>query len=56
MVKKEKRKKAEVIIAACKGCGICASYCPTRAMNIGRFTDNQIYAQIEAFRAEKQNN
>ncbi len=56
MVKQDKRKKAEVIIAACKGCGICASYCPTRAMNIGRFTDNQIYAQIEAFRAEKQNN
>jgi heterodisulfide reductase subunit A len=55
MVKQNKRKKAEVIIAACKGCGICASYCPTRAMNVGRFTDNQIYAQIEAFGEERQN-
>jgi heterodisulfide reductase subunit A len=49
MTKKGKRKKAEVIVAACKGCGVCASYCPTRAISMGRFTDDQIVAQIEAF-------
>jgi heterodisulfide reductase subunit A len=49
MVKKEKGKKAEVVTAACKGCGVCASYCPTKAISMGRFTDEQIYAQIEAF-------
>jgi heterodisulfide reductase subunit A len=49
MVKAEKGKKAEIIIAACKGCGVCATYCPTKAISMGRFTDEQINAQIEAF-------
>jgi heterodisulfide reductase subunit A len=49
MVKKGKRKKAETIVAACKGCGVCASYCPTKAITMGRFTDEQIAAQIAAF-------
>jgi heterodisulfide reductase subunit A len=51
MKKKEKGKHAEIIIAACKGCGVCATYCPTRAISMGRFTDDQVYAQIEAFGA-----
>ena len=49
MKKVGKRKMAEVIAVACKGCGICASYCPTRAISMGRFTDDQIAAQIAAF-------
>ncbi len=49
MKKRGKLKKAEVIVAACKGCGVCASYCPARAISMGRFTDEQILAQIEAF-------
>lgn len=49
MTKQGKRKKARVIVAACKGCGVCASYCPTKAITMGRFTDEQIAAQIEAF-------
>jgi heterodisulfide reductase subunit A len=49
MIKKEKGKRAEIISAACKGCGVCATYCPTRAISMGRFTDEQINAQIEAF-------
>ncbi len=52
IVKKAKRKKAEIIVAACKGCGVCASYCPAKAINVGRFTDEQIYAQIRAFGGE----
>jgi heterodisulfide reductase subunit A len=51
MIKKEKGKRAEIISAACKGCGVCATYCPTRAISMGRFTDEQINAQIEAFGA-----
>lgn len=53
ITKKDKGKKAEIIIAACKGCGVCASYCPTKALSVGRFTDEQIYAQIEAFGLEE---
>lgn len=49
MVKVEKLRKAETIAAACKGCGICASYCPAQAINMGRFTNEQIKAQITAF-------
>jgi heterodisulfide reductase subunit A len=53
ITQKDKKKKAEVIVAACKGCGVCASYCPTHALSVGRFTDEQIYAQIEAFGQEE---
>jgi len=52
MTKVGKVKKAETIIAACKGCGICASYCPARAISMGRFTHDQISAQIAAFGAD----
>ncbi len=47
--KVEKLKRAKVIKAACKGCGVCASYCPTMAISMGRFTLEQISAQIAAF-------
>jgi heterodisulfide reductase subunit A len=49
MVKAEKGKKAEIVVAACKGCGVCATYCPSKSISMGRFTDKQINAQIEAF-------
>jgi len=49
MEKVGKLKKAEVIVAACKGCGVCGSICPSRAITLGRFTDEQIRAQIRAF-------
>jgi heterodisulfide reductase subunit A len=49
MVRADKGKKADIIVAACKGCGVCASYCPTKAISMGRFTDEQINAQIKAF-------
>jgi heterodisulfide reductase subunit A len=32
-----------------KRCGVCASYCPSRAITMGRFSDDQIAAQIKAF-------
>ncbi len=49
MTRAGKRKQAQIIVAACKGCGICASYCPARAISVGRFTNEQIFAQIQAF-------
>jgi heterodisulfide reductase subunit A len=34
--------------ALCKGCGTCAAACPAGAIFAQHFTDDQIYAQIEA--------
>jgi heterodisulfide reductase subunit A len=45
-----KGKKAETIAASCKGCGICASSCPQKAAAIRHFTDEQLFAQIEALK------
>ncbi len=53
MVKVGKRRKAQTIAASCKGCGICASHCPTLAISMGGFTDESIFAQIDAFGQEK---
>lgn len=49
IVKVGKKKRAETISASCKGCGICASHCPTFAISMGKFTNDQIMAQIRAF-------
>jgi len=49
MVKTGKKKKAETIPASCKGCGICAAHCPAIAIYMGRFSTEQIMAQIDAF-------
>jgi heterodisulfide reductase subunit A len=49
IVKVGKKKRAETIPASCKGCGMCASHCPTFAISMGRFTNDQIIAQIKAF-------
>jgi len=46
-VDKEKR-EAEVIEAACAGCGTCGAECPKEAIEMRHFTDEQIFAQIDA--------
>jgi len=32
----------------CDGCGICATCCPTEAIDIKYYRDNQLYAEIES--------
>jgi len=49
MLKVDKKRKAETIVASCKACGICAAHCPTFAISMGGFTNEQITAQITAF-------
>jgi heterodisulfide reductase subunit A len=49
MVKVGKKKKAQTISASCKACGICSSHCPTFAISMGGFTNEQITDQIVAF-------
>jgi heterodisulfide reductase subunit A len=44
----KERKKAEFIEAACSGCGTCAAECPFDAITMRHFTDEQIFAQIDA--------
>ena len=46
-VDKEKR-EAEVVEAACAGCGTCGAECPRDAIEMRHFTDEQIFAQIDA--------
>ncbi|MDE3088850.1 MAG: FAD-dependent oxidoreductase [Chloroflexota bacterium] len=43
-----KGKKAQVLLAACKGCGACSVACPRMANMLSHFTDAQLLAQIKA--------
>ena len=40
--------KAYTILAACKGCGACASVCPEKAITMRNFTDEQLIAEAYA--------
>jgi heterodisulfide reductase subunit A len=41
-------KRVELIEAACIGCGTCGAECPFEALTMRHFTDEQIFAQIDA--------
>jgi len=44
----EAGRKAQTITASCKGCGVCGAGCPERAITMQHFTDQQLFAQIDA--------
>jgi len=44
----EKKQVAQVVTAACAGCGTCAAECPFNAIEMRHFSDQAIYAQIDA--------
>jgi heterodisulfide reductase subunit A len=41
-------RKARRIPASCKGCGMCGAACPQRAVSMQHYTDQQLFAQIDA--------
>ena len=44
----EKKQPAQVISAACAGCGTCAAECQYEAITMRHFSDQAIYAQLDA--------
>jgi len=48
----EKKQVAHVLSAACAGCGTCAAECKFGAIQIRHFSDQAIYAQIDAMLEE----
>jgi heterodisulfide reductase subunit A len=38
----------EVVKALCKGCGLCAADCPQECISIVHYSDDQVFAQVEA--------
>ncbi|MBI4495470.1 MAG: FAD-dependent oxidoreductase [Deltaproteobacteria bacterium] len=43
---------AEIEVAKCQGCGICAAECPGKAIQLQHFTDEQVMAKCGALRPE----
>ncbi len=41
-------KNPEVVKALCKGCGLCAADCPRECISIVHYSDEQVFAQVEA--------
>ncbi len=54
IVNKE-QKRSEVIEAACAGCGTCGAECPFDAIEMKHFSDEQIFAEIDAATEENAN-
>ena len=44
---------ARINEALCKGCGTCAAWCPTEAIEAQHFTDQQIEAMLETMLLEE---
>jgi heterodisulfide reductase subunit A2 len=41
-------RKASRIPASCKGCGMCGAACPQQAVSMQHYTDQQLFAQVDA--------
>jgi heterodisulfide reductase subunit A len=44
---------ADIDIAECQGCGICASECPVKAIQLKHYTDSQVMAKSKALFMEE---
>jgi heterodisulfide reductase subunit A len=44
----DEEKNPEVLQALCKGCGLCAADCPAECINIVQYSDDQVFAQVDA--------
>ncbi len=51
-IKWEKKQVARVTTAACAGCGTCAAECKFNAIQMRHFSDQAVYAQIDAILEE----
>jgi len=47
-IKVDEEKNPQVIKALCKGCGLCAADCPTESISIVHYSDEQVFAQVQA--------
>jgi heterodisulfide reductase subunit A len=47
-IKVDAEKNPDVIKALCKGCGLCAADCPNECISIVHYSDEQVFAQVEA--------
>jgi heterodisulfide reductase subunit A len=47
-IKVDEEENPDVIKALCKGCGLCAADCPNECINIVHYSDEQVFAQVEA--------
>jgi len=47
-IKLDDDEQPKVIKALCKGCGLCAADCPKECITIVHYSDEQIFAQVEA--------
>ena len=48
IIKKKKKKYAQVSKAVCQGCGSCMGACKFRAINVAHFTLKQLFSQVDA--------
>jgi heterodisulfide reductase subunit A2 len=47
-IEKTEKRKARVNPGLCMGCGTCVALCPSKSADIDGFTEQQIYAMVEA--------
>jgi heterodisulfide reductase subunit A len=47
----DERPRAQIDITQCHGCGVCTAACPSGAIVLHGYTEDQIFSQIAALTA-----